>query len=929
MPVVPWTSAVGDTPPVTLTFSTNPTYATLIDLCPSDNSVDSNTVIIQGPGTISSFGNGPGVNILMKVYFQPYTDLVSNPSITLQNVPPGTLGTPPTISLLGGANRTITHNSMGVYSCDELGNWTELYFIDMTIAPGGGPPGATGATGIQGATGPSTGATGLHGATGATGVPGSPGGATGITGPTGATGATGFTGSSGATGASGVPGPAGPPGIPGGATGPQGATGASGVAGLNGATGSTGATGSGATGATGVQGVAGPPGSPGGATGIQGATGIPGPMGPTGATGPMGASGVAGVNGATGASGPPGSPGGATGATGASGVGGPGATGATGATGSGATGATGSGASGATGASGVAGPPGATGASGLIGLTGSVGASGATGATGLQGVAGIAGATGATGSGATGASGVQGATGLPGATGATGLQGATGLGPMGSSGPTGATGSTGPPGSTGASGSGATGATGSSVGTPAQIALEVTLANNQVSGTVGWNTVLFDTKTTDVQNAYSTSTGLFTPTVAGLYLISAVVCIGAGVTGNTFGLLISKNGVASSAETQTEIHYGTSATYAATGTVTALIHCNGTTDTISTFVYVNSGAGTIYSSTNAGRWIGMIATLLQIGPPGATGVAGAPGAPGATGATGVAGSPGGATGATGPTGPVPEAPTDGQQYTRGNSAWNAIAASLLAMDPTFLHGGTCAYVSATSISVSPVSCADSTSAAWIKSSATLTKTLSAWSAGNNGGGMGAGLTATASTWYHVFAATISGAGDIFFDTDIAGSHKPAGTTAFRRIWSIFVNSLTQVTNFVQNYDLCTWIGAAYNFYSQSLGPSTGLNTPLTISMVPPNINTIAIISGNLNITSATTGQWTGVILFPTSMGNLNAGSYAGFYSCQAYNPANLAAFEQQVLTDTGPQIQFGYYSSCTSTTVSFTVRGYYDWRGKK
>jgi hypothetical protein len=75
------------------------------------------------------------------------------------------------------------------------------------------------------------------------------------------------------------------------------------------------------------------------------------------------------------------------------------------------------------------------------------------------------------------------------------------------------------------------------------------------------------------------------------------------------------------------------------------------------------------------------------GPPGPQGDPGAdstvPGPPGPTGADGAPG-PAGPAGPAGPPGPVPEAPTDGANYARRNSAWNNIDLIFAALaSPTF------------------------------------------------------------------------------------------------------------------------------------------------------------------------------------------------------------------------------------------------------
>jgi Collagen triple helix repeat (20 copies) len=188
-----------------------------------------------------------------------------------------------------------------------------------------------------------------------------------------------------------------------------------------------------------------------------------------------------------------------------------------------------------------------------------------------------------------------------------------------------------------------------SVGTLAPIVLEVSMAANQTGLAVsGWRQAKYDTKVTDTQNAYSTSTGFFTPTVAGLYSVVATLATQQG-NATAIGTAIAKNGNVTNPESQ-----GSAISAGAGGpqptTVSALIYCNGSTDTISVWGYqAASGTGIFYSSANAGFAINMVATLLVVGPAGATGPTGLPGPVGATGPVGSMGATG-ATGATGSTG---------------------------------------------------------------------------------------------------------------------------------------------------------------------------------------------------------------------------------------------------------------------------------------
>jgi hypothetical protein len=226
--------------------------------------------------------------------------------------------------------------------------------------------------------------------------------------------------------------------------------------------------------------------------------------------------------------------------------------------------------------------------------------------------------------------------------------GATGpTGPAGADGATGPVGPTGPVGATGASGIGGSG------GTAANIVLEVNLAANQTGLTLGaWNTVKYDTKVTDTQVAYNTATGLFTPTVAGVYAVSASVGLNQ-VSGGRTGIGIWKNGSATNAESQSTLWLNGANATTDPLSISALIYCNGTTDTISVQGWPQAtnflSPPNISSFTTAA--VNMIAVLLQTGPAGSVGATGPVGPIGATGPTGLTGLTG-ATGPIGPTGPT-------------------------------------------------------------------------------------------------------------------------------------------------------------------------------------------------------------------------------------------------------------------------------------
>lgn len=129
-------------------------------------------------------------------------------------------------------------------------------------------------------------------------------------------------------------------------------------------------------------------------------------------------------------------------------------------------------------------------------------------------------------------------------------------------------------------------------------------------------------------------------------------------------------------------------------------------------------------------------------------------------------------------------------------------------------------------------CANSTNASTIAMAAATTKSLAApWAAGSGNGGMGTGVTLAAGTWYFPFAMINAGAADIFFDTDPAGSHAPAGTTALRRLRGIKTDGASNVLAHIANGDKIQWVAAI----------AEGNSGTVTLIGVPPGIVTTAIL----------------------------------------------------------------------------------------
>lgn len=133
-------------------------------------------------------------------------------------------------------------------------------------------------------------------------------------------------------------------------------------------------------------------------------------------------------------------------------------------------------------------------------------------------------------------------------------------------------------------------------------AFNATKTSSQTFATGAASKVLFNNEEYDTNSNYDTSTGRFTPTVAGYYQInSAVVCSGA----SGIGLLsIYKNGLEIKRGVQTSqgspsLIYGQN--------VSGLVYCNGSTDYIEIYIYFSSAGvtadtgGSSYFDAHLGR----------------------------------------------------------------------------------------------------------------------------------------------------------------------------------------------------------------------------------------------------------------------------------------------------------------------------------------
>ena len=101
---------MGEAAPITLPC------ADVVALAPMDDSVDSNAVIIEGAGEITSFGDSQRY-VLKRVKFVPLGGTIK-------------LFNGPQLNLLSGQQRSIKNISFGMYVCNGANSWDEVYFVE-------------------------------------------------------------------------------------------------------------------------------------------------------------------------------------------------------------------------------------------------------------------------------------------------------------------------------------------------------------------------------------------------------------------------------------------------------------------------------------------------------------------------------------------------------------------------------------------------------------------------------------------------------------------------------------------------------------------------------------------------------------------------------------------------------------------------------
>ena len=109
--------------------------------------------------------------------------------------------------------------------------------------------------------------------------------------------------------------------------------------------------------------------------------------------------------------------------------------------------------------------------------------------------------------------------------------------------------------------------------------------------------------------------------------------------------------------------------------------------------------------------------------------------------------------------------------------------------------------------------------------------------GTPSGGLGSGLTYTASTWYHAFLIQrdTDNAIDAYFDTSIAAANIPAGYTRYQRIGSVVTDATPDVVHFKQIGSMFYWGTPTTDLSSSITASSASYALTNASAGVPPGV----------------------------------------------------------------------------------------------
>jgi hypothetical protein len=267
-------------------------------------------------------------------------------------------------------------------------------------------------------------------------------------------------------------------------------------------------------------------------------------------------------------------------------------------------------------------------------------------------------------------------------------------------------------------------------------------------------------------------------------------------------------------------------------------------------------------------------------------------------------------------------PSNGQAlvFNSGSGFWeNGSPAVAL---PGFIYGMELFPTSTTALEIARAgSCSDSTGTTTISLSSTFHKTTGgAWAAGNGSNGMGNGLTIANNTWYHVFAIINGGSPDMYYDTDPGAANAPAGTTAFRRIFSFKTGGSANILPFFQNEDEVTWNTPITEINASTITTTT-TNTITTLNGCPPGVDT----KGKFWLTAAynTTPDTIYIV-----GGGITPQATSAPYGFKVNASGGPFSHYLELSTPQGQANGLGICSAAADATVTLVTAGYTDYRGR-
>ncbi|MGE8690921.1 MAG: hypothetical protein ACN6PJ_27510 [Achromobacter sp.] len=238
-------------------------------------------------------------------------------------------------------------------------------------------------------------------------------------------------------------------------------------------------------------------------------------------------------------------------------------------------------------------------------------------------------------------------------------------------------------------------------------------------------------------------------------------------------------------------------------------------------------------------------------------------------------------------------PVAGGEYSAKYYAAQALAA-VQVLPPLHRSGGKVSATT-TAATVGAGAWRDSINAVDMRLAAPISKLLQAsgaWTAGNNQNGLFSGAKAP-NTWYHFFVIRRDSDGliDAGFDTSLTAANRPAGWSAYRRVWSVLTTAAADIRAFFQSGAECLW--------QTRFDIANGLNVTGADQLLSVPVPSGMAARAYLGLSAQPVGSSTAVSVYTPGMAWQTGNN--GFYDVIAsttYTHANA----KYVLTNTSGQI---------------------------